>query len=113
MSPEGEDTVRAAAAALVAAILAAVADAAPTGNAPERYLSIDQAVALTGCGRSLLYGEIQAGRLHSIKIGRRRLIGSTAIAEFIASNQMPAPVSETTRGGRGGGTRNANPDRAA
>lgn len=59
----------------------AEADAAP--RAPDRLYDIDAAAAALCLGRSLLYGEIAAGRLRSIKVGRRRLIPADAIAEFI------------------------------
>lgn len=58
------------------------AEAGP--RAPDRLLSIDEAAATLGLGRSRLYVEIGAGRLRSISVGRRRLIPSTAIAEYIA-----------------------------
>jgi excisionase family DNA binding protein len=32
-----------------------------------------------------LYNEIAAGRLRSIKVGRRRLIPATAVAELVAA----------------------------
>jgi excisionase family DNA binding protein len=34
-------------------------------------------------GRSLLYAEIQAGRIRTVKIGRRRLVPAAAIREYI------------------------------
>ncbi|MBA2757371.1 MAG: helix-turn-helix domain-containing protein [Chloroflexi bacterium] len=58
------------------------AEAAPT-NAPDRLLSIDEAAKALGIGRSALYGEMGALRLRSIKVGRRRLVPSAAIAEYI------------------------------
>ena len=59
----------------------AEADAAP--RAPDRLLSIDEAAAALNLGRSLLYSEIQAGRLRSCKVGRRRLIPAAAIAAYV------------------------------
>lgn len=79
------DRIEAAVAELAAAIRADVlAELAPVANAPERLLSIDEASATLGLGRSLLYGEIQAGRLRSLTVGRRRLVPAAAIAEYIA-----------------------------
>ena len=60
----------------------AEADAAP--RTPDRLLSIDEAAAMLGLGRSLLYAEIAVGRLISCKVGRRRLISVSALAAFIA-----------------------------
>ena len=46
--------------------------------------SVDEAAAMLGIGRSALYAELQAGRLRSVKVGRRRLVPSGAIAARIA-----------------------------
>lgn len=76
------DRLTAAIAELVDALRAEVrAEAQPAGA--DRLLSIDQAAKSLGLGRSSLYGELQAGRLRSVKVGRRRLIPSRAIAERI------------------------------
>ncbi len=70
--------------ALLDAVAAAarVSEAASTG--PDRLLSVDEAARALGVGRSALYGELAAGRLRSLKVGRRRLIPSGAIAERVA-----------------------------
>lgn len=59
----------------------AEADAAP--RAPDRLLSVDEAAAMLGQGRSRIYQEIAAGRLRSCKAGRRRLVSSSAITAYI------------------------------
>jgi excisionase family DNA binding protein len=85
MTPTHEAAVRAATEALVAAILAAVkAEAATTANAPDRLYGIPEAAAALGVGRSAIYDELAAGRLHSVKVGRRRLIPSGAVRDYIA-----------------------------
>jgi hypothetical protein len=38
---------------------------------------------MLGLERSALYGEVGAGRLRTIKVGRRRLVPAAAIAAFI------------------------------
>jgi hypothetical protein len=38
---------------------------------------------MLGIGRSRLYDEIAAARVRSVKVGRRRLVPSGAIAEYI------------------------------
>ena len=78
------DRLTAALAELVAA-LREEAQAEATPNAPDRLLSVDEAAVTLGLGRSLLYGEIQAGRVRSVKVGRRRLVPSAAITDYIAS----------------------------
>lgn len=62
---------------------AARMEAATSPRAPDRLYSIDEAAAALNLGRSLLYSEIAAGRLRSIKVGRRRLIPAAAIATYI------------------------------
>lgn len=57
-------------------------ESAPAG--PDRLLSVEEASRALGVGRSALYNELASGRLRSIKVGRRRLIPSGAIAERIA-----------------------------
>jgi excisionase family DNA binding protein len=62
-------------------------EAACDQGAPDRLLSVAEArEALGGVSRSTLYGEIQAGRLRSAKVGRRRLVPAAAIAEYIAGS---------------------------
>ncbi len=51
--------------------------------APDELLDIDTAASRLSLGRSLVYREIAAGRLASLKVGRRRLVSSGAIAEYI------------------------------
>ena len=84
MTPTHEAAVRAATEALVAAILAAVkAEAATTADAPDRLYGIPEAAAVLGIGRSAIYDELAAGRLRSVKVGRRRLIPAGAIGQYI------------------------------
>jgi excisionase family DNA binding protein len=74
----------AALAELASAIRAEVrAELDTVARSPGRLLSIDEAAATLGLGRSLLYAEIAAGRIRSVKVGRRRLIPAGAIAEFV------------------------------
>lgn len=59
-------------------------------GAPQRLLSVGEAATLLGIGRSALYSEIGAGRLRSVKIGRRRLVPAQAIADRIAAGSDPS-----------------------
>jgi len=78
-----EAAIRAATDALTAAILAAVrAEAVSHDAGPEQLLSIDRAAVLAGVGRTSIYAAIGAGRLRSVKVGRRRLVPASAIAEL-------------------------------
>ena len=78
--------LEAALAELAAAIRDEVA-AAAAAPAPDRLLDVDEAASLLGLGRTAVYGELQAGRLASIKIGRRRLVPAGAIAVYIQARQ--------------------------
>ena len=87
MTSGAEARIRQAVAELADAIIAAL-DEEPS-SAPDRLLSVDEAAAILGLGRSLLYSEIAAGRVLSVKVGRRRLIPAAAIAEYIR-NELPS-----------------------
>jgi excisionase family DNA binding protein len=76
------DRLAAAVAELVDALRAEAQP--PTPSAPDRLLSVDDAAAALGLGRSLMYGEIAAGRLRTVKVGRRRLVPAGSIAGYIA-----------------------------
>ncbi len=60
-------------------------EAAADPRQPDRLLSVDEAASALGLGRSLVYAEIGAGRLRSVKCGRRRLIPAAAISDYIAA----------------------------
>lgn len=75
--------LRAAFAELEAALTAAVErDHAPQ---PEHLLSIPEAAEALGIGRTRLYADIAAGRIRTCKVGRRRLVPSSAINTYIAT----------------------------
>jgi excisionase family DNA binding protein len=56
---------------------------AQSSAGPDRLLSVDEAAATLGLGRSRLYEDLLAGRLRSVKVGRRRLIPATAVRQYI------------------------------
>jgi excisionase family DNA binding protein len=81
------DRLRAAVMKLVEALRDEIAvEARPSEREPDRLMSIAQAARALGIGRTALYSEIGAGRIRSVKVGRRRLIPSSAIIE-VASGQ--------------------------
>lgn len=81
------DRLRTAVVELVAALRDEIAaEARPIVREPDRLLSIEQAARALGIGRTALYSEIGAGRIRSVKVGRRRLVPSSAISE-VASGQ--------------------------
>lgn len=78
----------AALAELAAAIREELAESQPvTAGAPDRLYSVEEAAELLGVGRTLAYAEIQAGRLRSHKVGRRRLVAASAITAYAAGNR--------------------------
>lgn len=60
----------------------AVTDAAPTTVA-RRLHCVEAAAELIGVGRSTAYEEIRLGRLRTVRVGRRRLIPTEYIEEYI------------------------------
>lgn len=57
--------------------------AAPARDDEPRMYRIPDATRLLGMGRSMLYEQIQQGRLRCVHQGRACLIPSTAIADYI------------------------------
>lgn len=53
--------------------------------------SINEAAARLGISRSLLYSEINRGRLRSVKVGKRRLIPRDAQVEWLANLAKNSP----------------------
>jgi excisionase family DNA binding protein len=81
------DRLAAAVTELVAALRDEIAiERRPSNREADRLLSIEQAARALGIGRTALYSEIGAGRIRSVKVGRRRLVPSSAITE-VASGQ--------------------------
>lgn len=77
------DRLAAAVAELVQALRDELAaDLAREAGGPDRLLSVDEAARALGIGRTALYGELQAGRCRSVKVGRRRLVPSSALAAY-------------------------------
>jgi excisionase family DNA binding protein len=73
---------------LVAALRDEIAtERRPIEREPDRLLSIEQAARALGIGRTALYSEIGAGRLRSVKVGRRRLVPSSAISEVASGRE--------------------------
>jgi excisionase family DNA binding protein len=59
-----------------------------TGSTNERSddrlaYSVDEAAAITGLSRDLLYDQMRAGRLAFLKIGRRRIITRQHLEAFL------------------------------
>jgi len=52
---------------------------------PRLLLRVDEAGRQLNVGRSVMYELIRSGRLRSVKIGKLRLIPSSALIEFVES----------------------------
>lgn len=55
--------------------------------APDRLCSIPEAAEALGIGRTLAYRELDAGRLRSVKVGRRRLVPASAVTAYTETKQ--------------------------
>ena len=57
-----------------------------TGDWPVERMaySVDEAAAITGLSRDLLYDEMRTGRLAYLKIGRRRIITRRQLEAFLS-----------------------------
>jgi excisionase family DNA binding protein len=80
-------------AAGLSAPVTAVSLHVPMGEAmPEKLAySIEEVAEMTGLSRSLLYDEMNAGRLDYIKVGRRRAITRDQVDAFLnAAKQVAA-----------------------
>jgi len=51
---------------------------------PKAGYSIPEACVITGVGRSKIYQEIASGRLRTVQCGRRRIVPTDAIGEWLA-----------------------------
>ena len=82
------DRLTAAVTELVAALRDEMAsERRSSAREPDRLLSIEQAAQALGIGRTALYSEIGAGRIRSVKVGRRRLVPSAAISEVASGRE--------------------------
>jgi excisionase family DNA binding protein len=54
--------------------------------------TLSEVSQLTSVGRSLLYEEIKAQRLKTRKVGRRRIVTSSALTEWLG--EAPAPENK-------------------
>jgi excisionase family DNA binding protein len=82
------DRLTAAVTELVAALRDEIAtQRRPSELEPDRLMSIEQAARALGIGRTALYSEIGAGRIRSVKVGRRRLVPSSAISEVASGRK--------------------------
>lgn len=71
-------------AAAIAELAAAIAEnSAPEPDQPDRLLSIIEAADTLGVGRTKVYDEIGSGRLRTLQVGRRRLVSTAALRDYI------------------------------
>lgn len=82
-----EAAVRAALDQLAAAMLAQLrAELADTQARPPRLLSIEEAAEACSISRAKMYLLIQAGKIESRTVGRRRLVSEAALRAFIENS---------------------------
>jgi excisionase family DNA binding protein len=59
-------------------------------------LSVEEACqALAGCGRGRIYEAINSGELRSFKIGKRRIIPSDAVDEYLKRKEAEYQAAQT------------------
>jgi len=62
-------------------------------------ISIPEAARRLSCGRSLLYELMGAGSVHSVKLGKRRLVLAASLEAFAASlPESPLKQAAVTEG---------------
>ncbi len=71
---------------------------------PGRLLTITEVLeTVLPIGRSLLYREIRAGRLQIVKIGRRTLVTTDALDQYVATlSDRPEPLRRNLQDRQGG-----------
>jgi len=52
--------------------------------------SVDEAAAITGLSRDLLYDQMRAGKLAYLKVGRRRIITRQHLEAFLTRTASPS-----------------------
>jgi excisionase family DNA binding protein len=77
------DRIEVAVSELVDALRAEIASSTARRPEPDRLLAIPDAADALGIGRSMLYQQIAAGRIRTVKVGRRRLVPSGAVRDYI------------------------------
>lgn len=55
--------------------------------------TIDAATEVMGLSRPTIYREIQAGRLRTFHVGRRRYVSADAIREYIAAREAESQTA--------------------
>lgn len=53
-------------------------------GSPPLLIAVSEAARRLGLGRTTVYAEIAAGRLRTVKAGRRRLVPVAALDEYVA-----------------------------
>jgi excisionase family DNA binding protein len=60
-------------------------------------VTVEEAVKLSGIGRTTLYALIGSGQITSAKIGKRRLIPRAELKRVLAENLVSAGTDDVTR----------------
>jgi len=54
----------------------------------QRLISVPEAAALLGLGRSTVYELVAAGKIRTVRIGRARRVPLNAVDEFVAALEL-------------------------
>ncbi|HEL3735849.1 helix-turn-helix domain-containing protein [Stenotrophomonas maltophilia] len=52
--------------------------------------TVDEACAVTGLNRNAIYRAITLGQINTFKVGRRRMVSTRALREFIEAREKEA-----------------------
>ena len=86
MTPEHAARIRGACDALGDALIAAMSESS-TAPMPDRLLSVEEAAEAIGVTRSTLYEHVLP-QLKTVRVGRRVLIPSRAVDDYIAAQSV-------------------------
>jgi excisionase family DNA binding protein len=76
--------------AQVGRLAAEVSQNASRAHVPRKAVSVDDAAAMLGVGRSMMYELLETGGVHSVKVGRRRLVPIAALDDFLTMKDTGA-----------------------
>ena len=71
-------------------LLTEVSHNASHAQVPRKAVSVDDAAAMLGVGRSTMYELLETGCVRSVKVGRRRLVPIAALDDFLTMKDTGA-----------------------
>jgi excisionase family DNA binding protein len=78
-------------------VVGRLADEATRGEVPQRLLRVEVVAEVLDLARSTVYEEIRLGRLRTVKVGRRRLVPTEYVEEYVDLLKREALVEVAAR----------------